>query len=45
MSGGPEGPAPLPEVDHGDPLAPYAGHGGKVGRVFATSEPWWPERP
>ncbi len=27
-----------------DPLAPYAGHGGTVGRVFATSEPWWPER-
>ncbi|MBU6214981.1 MAG: arylsulfatase [Acidobacteria bacterium] len=27
-----------------DPLAPYAGHGGSVGRIFATSEPWWPER-
>lgn len=26
-----------------DPRAPYAGHGGTVGRVFATSEPWWPE--
>ena len=25
-----------------DPLAPYAGFGGQVGRVFATSEPWWP---
>jgi arylsulfatase len=25
-----------------DPRAPYAGHGGRVGRVFATSEPWWP---
>jgi arylsulfatase len=33
---------PLP--DDTDPLAPYAGHGGTVGRVFATSEPWWPER-
>jgi arylsulfatase len=28
-----------------DPLAPYAGFGGSVGRVFATSEPWWPEPP
>ncbi len=28
-----------------DPLAPYAGFGGEVGRVFATSEPWWPEPP
>lgn len=27
-----------------DPLAPYAGHGGSVGRVFATSEPYWPPR-
>lgn len=31
--------------DGADPLAPYAGHGGRIGRVFATSEPWWPERP
>ncbi|MFV0318053.1 MAG: arylsulfatase [Microthrixaceae bacterium] len=23
----------------------YEGFGGKVGRVFATSESWWPERP
>ncbi|MEX1218065.1 MAG: arylsulfatase [Acidimicrobiales bacterium] len=23
----------------------YAGFGGNVGRVFATSEPWWPDRP
>jgi arylsulfatase A-like enzyme len=23
----------------------YAGFGGRVGRVFATSESWWPERP
>ena len=45
MSGDQPTPVPLPEVDHDDPLAPYAGHGGKVGRVFATSEPWWPERP
>lgn len=28
-----------------DPLAPYAGFGGEVGRVFATSTPWWPEPP
>ena len=28
-----------------DPTAPYAGHQGTVGRVFATSEPWWPPRP
>lgn len=28
----------------GDPLAPYAGHRGAVGRVFATSDPWWPPR-
>jgi arylsulfatase len=28
-----------------DPLAPYAGFGGEVGRVFATSEPWWPDPP
>ncbi len=41
------GPEPLPEHDRGgeDPLAPYAGFGGTVGRVFATSEPWWAERP
>ena len=26
-----------------DPLAPYAGHDGSVGRVFATSEPSWPQ--
>jgi arylsulfatase A-like enzyme len=29
----------------GDPLDPYAGFGGTVGRVFATSEPWWPAQP
>ncbi len=28
----------------GDPRDPYAGHEGSVGRVFATSESWWPER-
>jgi arylsulfatase len=27
-----------------DPLAPYAGHAGEVGRVFATSRSWWPEK-
>ena len=26
-------------------LPNYPGFGGKVGRVFATSESWWPERP
>ena len=31
-------------TDAEDPTAPYAGHEGRVGRVFATSEPWWPER-
>ncbi|MGI9576767.1 MAG: arylsulfatase [Microthrixaceae bacterium] len=31
--------------DDGDPTAPYAGHPGPVGRVYATSEPWWPPRP
>ena len=34
---------PTPATD--DPLAPYAGFGGEVGRVFATSEPWWPDPP
>ena len=28
-----------------DPLAPYGGFGGRVGRVFATSEPWWKPEP
>ena len=32
-------------TDTVDPREPYAGHAGSVGRVFATSEPWWPERP
>lgn len=27
------------------PTGTYPGFGGTVGRVFATSEPWWPERP
>ncbi len=40
----PTGPAPAAGDPDLDPLAPYAGHGGEVGRVFATSEPWWPER-
>ena len=26
-------------------LTGYAGFEGRVGRVFATSEPWWPPRP
>ena len=30
----------MAETDDG-----YAGFGGSVGRVFATSEPWWPPRP
>ena len=28
-----------------DPTAPYAGFGGTVGSILATSEPWWPSRP
>lgn len=28
-----------------DTLGPYAGFGGSVGRVFATSEPWWDAPP
>jgi arylsulfatase len=28
-----------------DPIAPYAEFEGRVGRVFATSEPWWPPQP
>jgi arylsulfatase len=32
-------------TDDTDPTAPYAGHQGTIGRVFATSEPWWPEPP
>jgi arylsulfatase A-like enzyme len=31
--------------DAGDPTEPYAGHPGPVGRVHATSQPWWPPRP
>jgi arylsulfatase len=27
-----------------DPLRPYAGHGGQVGRVFASSTSSWPEK-
>jgi arylsulfatase A-like enzyme len=27
------------------PPPPYAGHQGRVGRTFAGSEGWWPERP
>jgi arylsulfatase len=37
---------PSPDTSEtSDPLAPYAGFGGEVGRVFATSTPWWPEPP
>ena len=38
---------PLPRHDPAgaDPLAPYSGFGGSVGRVFATSEPWWRDQP
>jgi len=25
-------------------VGPYAGFEGRIGRTFATSEPWWPER-
>ena len=28
-----------------DPLAPYAGFGGKAGRTMAGSEPHWPQHP
>ncbi|MFA9565797.1 MAG: sulfatase-like hydrolase/transferase, partial [Acidimicrobiales bacterium] len=28
-----------------DDLGPYVGFGGRVGRTFAGSESWWPERP
>ncbi|MGB6057891.1 MAG: arylsulfatase [Microthrixaceae bacterium] len=30
-------------ADTGDPRAPYSGFEGQVGRVFATSESYWPE--
>ena len=33
---------PAPDVT--DATAPYAGFGGRVGRTFAGSEGWWPER-
>ena len=29
----------------GAAAGPYQGFGGKVGRTFAGSESWWPERP
>jgi len=29
----------------GEPAGPYEGFGGRVGRTFAGSESWWPERP
>ncbi len=28
-----------------DPTAAYAGFGGTVGKIFSTSEPYWPVRP
>ena len=28
-----------------DPTQPYAGFEGSVGRIFSTSEPWWPQPP
>ena len=31
--------------DTKQPAGPYEGFGGKVGRTFAGSESWWPERP
>ena len=41
-----DAPAPSdPTSTSDDPRAPYAGFGGTVGRVFATSEPWWPTPP
>ncbi|RMH81726.1 MAG: arylsulfatase [Actinomyces sp.] len=35
----------MDDVAPEDPTAPYAGFGGRVGRVFATSEPDWPRDP
>ena len=31
--------------DASTPAGPYEGFGGRVGRTFAGSESWWPERP
>ncbi len=28
-----------------DPTSPYAGFGGNVRTIVATSDPWWPQRP
>ncbi len=30
---------------HGHTTGGYPGFKGRVGRTFATSEPWWPDRP
>src|SRR5262245_9156841 len=32
-------------MDDLDPTAPYAGFGGTVRTLLASSEPWWPVRP
>ena len=32
-------------TETGTPAGPYEGFGGTVGRTFAGSESWWPERP
>ena len=31
-----------PGAEPQDPNAPYAGFEGTVGRIFSTSQPWWP---
>jgi arylsulfatase A-like enzyme len=36
---------PPPSAPAADGRAPYAGFQGRVGRTFAGSESWWPERP
>src|SRR4029453_5883468 len=35
----------LPPVLEIRPAGAYEGFGGRVGRTFAGSESWWPERP
>jgi arylsulfatase len=35
----------MPDTESEGAAGSYPGFGGKVGRVFATSEGWWPPRP
>ena len=37
--------SPIPTPSDAEKLAPYAGFGGSVGTVFATSQSWWPQQP